>query len=174
MTRFLGLFWRRSAPPSPTDLAVSAEANATPAQVALPLPDALAPDESVARFIFRDRDMYKGDNAGKPKPAAFKPELWQERWELSVCRKTGVEDGRVWEIARTCRTDKAALARADVGMSAVHERQLTGLAVPTEYPEHAVIVGWPDDTQKDAQLLHQQALARAAIGLLAPYVSNET
>lgn len=168
MTQCLSRFWKRSAQPSPTNTHVAATSRVAAGLTAADLPDELAAHETVARFIFRDRDMFKGDKAGWPKPSAFKPELWEARWELSVCRNTGLESTRIWEIGRTCRKDKVALARADVSMTAVQGTNLTGLAAPTEYPEHAVLLGWPDDTQKDAQLAHQQDLARAAVGHLAP------
>jgi hypothetical protein len=115
--------------------------------------------------------MYtKGENAGMPRPTAFKPELWEDQWELSVCRKTGLEDQRVWEIGQTCRKDKRPLlARADVGMGAVHETKLTAVAAPTVFPEHAVVLGWPSGTDKDARLAHQQHLAKAALVHLSPH-----
>jgi len=93
-----------------------------PPQSVLPgLPQEVGRDEYIARLIFHPRHLFKGERAGQPKPTAFKPELYEGTWELSVCRNTGLQEARIWEIGRTCRADMKAVARADVGMAAVHE-----------------------------------------------------
>jgi hypothetical protein len=119
--------------------------------------------------VFQSRDLFKGGaQAGKPRPSAFRPELFQGNWELSVCRNTGVAEERIWEIGRTCRADKPAIARADVGMSAVHDTDLMARAAPGTYPEHAVVLGWPLAVEKNAHMMQMVALAAAADARMAP------
>lgn len=159
MIQFLRRLWMRCAPSTPTE----------PEQSAFPaLPDDLGKDEYIARFIFDKRHLTKGDNPGQPRPQAFKPEYYQGNWELSVCRNTGLAEGRIWEISRTCRPGMVALARADVGMSAVHETQLMARYAEGAYPEHAVVLGWPVSGEKDAQMMHMVALASASQGRFPP------
>lgn len=132
------------------------------------LPDEIGGDEYIARFVFDKRHLFKAERAGQPRPAAFKPELYEECWELSVCRNTGLQEARIWEIGRTCRPDKKALARADVGMAAVHDLKLVARYAPGSYPEHSVVLGWATSGDKDAHMMQMVELASAATGRLAP------
>lgn len=159
MKQFLQLFWKRSSHSIRTEQ-VAATESATPQ-----LPPILGRDEYVARFIFDRRYI---DKNGKAKSQAFKPECYQGNWEASVCRNTGAGDDRIWEIARTCRPGQVGLARADVGMDAVHDAELMAKAAPGSFEEHAVILGWPVSSSKDAQMMRQVKLAMAASTLLAP------
>lgn len=160
MTQFLSKLWTRSNPSTQLE----------PESVLPELPEALGGDEYVARYIFHPRYIYKtGEQAGRVKPQGFKPECYQGNWETSVCRTTGVSHSRIWEISRICRAPAAALARADVGMDAVHSAELMAQSVPIpHYDEHAVILGWPVNHEKDAHMMLMVKLATAADTLQAP------
>lgn len=136
------------------------------------LPVALEKDEYAARFIFDKRNFINnGSEKGRVRPQAFKPECYQGNWETSVCRNTGVSEHRIWEISRTCRADKKALGRADVGISAVHAAGLTARAAPMlNYDEHAVVVGWHLTGEKDANMMLMVQLAAASDTRLVPLV----
>lgn len=165
MTRFLSRLWNPSnnSTPEQSDSQLAAE------EVPTRLPDALGADEYVARFVFQER--YIDKKYGNVKWQGFMPELYQGVHETSVCRNTGVHDSRVWEISRTCRSDKQALARADVGVDIAHQAQLMAHAAPQpNYSEHAVILGWPSivNEDKSAQMLAAQTLAAGAHTAVAP------
>jgi len=105
----------------------------------------LPPEEFVSRFVY-DSDKVSGTRA---KPAAFLPKFEPqfERWETSVCSLARcANDERVWHLARTQRSDKSVKARIDVCVDHVQHSDLRCIAAPVPgYPEHAVIVGWPDE-----------------------------
>lgn len=111
------------------------------------LPEALAGDEHVARFIFHPREI-----SATYKP--FMPEKGTGKYETSVCRKTNVSEERIWELAKTLRLPKVAIARADLGVAVIHESSLKANAAPEptiNYHEHSVIVGWPLGEEEKAQ-----------------------
>lgn len=119
-------------------------------------------DGDVARFVFRERDLY---HAGLPKPKAFQPEKHPEtgRYETSVCGLAGVSRDRLWELGRTIRASSGltALAALRLSVGAVQRAGLKVEAAPEPgFAEHGVVVGWnPDPDAKDARLLQQQDLA---------------
>lgn len=132
------------------------------------LPDELGGDEYIARFVYRERDLFRGDKAGQPKWTAFRPDLWEGKLELSVCRNTGLLEERIWAIGRTCRTGMKAIARADVAMATVHEQELHARYALGTFPEHSVVLGWRTGDSKDAHMMQMTELASAASGLFAP------
>lgn len=105
--------------------------------------------ETVGRFIYQNGDCSRSTN--KPKQKVFLPAKHPTlgRWETSVCRIDKASATRVWEIANTIREPLPAVARADIAIQAISAAQLLTEAVPEEgYAEHAVIVGWPDEKEK--------------------------
>lgn len=115
------------------------------------LPQVLTVDECVARFAF-DRDLFEGNSKAKPK--LFMPENGTGTYETSTCRKTNVTEERIWELARTVRFPKVAIARADLGVAVIHKSSLEAHAAPElelNYAEHSVIVGWPLGEDEKAQ-----------------------
>lgn len=121
--------------------------------------DFVATNGNVARFIFSKRDIYSN---GMPKPKAFEPELHPEllRYETSVCGLSGVDDNRLWHLARTIRSDRTAYAVAKISVAAIREAQLSCEPLPQKgYDEHGVILGWNSDPDaKDARMSAQQDL----------------
>ena len=114
------------------------------------LPKVLNVDECVTRFIFHRRDM----SDGKAKFNPFMPENGTGTHETSTCRKMNITEERIWEIAKTVRLPKVAIARADIGVAVIHKSKLQVQAAPEpelNYPEHAVIVGWPMGEDVKAQ-----------------------
>jgi hypothetical protein len=160
MTQCLNRLSKRFEAPSADTTTAATE----PVASILPqLPSELGRDEYTARFIFKERDLFKGGEvAGRPKPTAFKPECFEGNWELSVCRNTGLQQTRIWEIARTCREGMRAIARADVGMDIAEDQQLMGRMAVGAFPEHAVLVGWDPTGNKDAHMMQMVALANAS------------
>lgn len=118
-------------------------------------PKPLNEEATVARFIYRSK-QYSGR---RPTAAAFEPEEYQGRWELSVCHRDMCSLDRVWEIALRPRSDgKCAVAIVDLPLAAALEHGLAGLPEPSTFPEHAVLVGWP--AEKEARKRIQVGLAK--------------
>lgn len=89
--------------------------------------------------------------------------------ETSVCRISAAPEQRIWEIVNRAHSPLPALARADLTANSVKTAGLRIDAAPdfeADYPEHAVIVGWPD--AKDKQMALSIQLASAADLVLAP------
>ncbi len=133
------------------------------------LPHVLTADEQVVRFAF-DRDLFEGNSKAKPK--LFMPENGTGTYETSTCRKTNVTEERIWELARTVRLPKIAIARADISVALIHNSNLKVNAAPElqlNYPEHSVIVGWP--LGEDIKAQHKEIamnLAAQAIVIKVP------
>lgn len=111
-------------------------------------------DERVARFIYHKGDWSK-QPIPKPKTKVFMPEKYEGQWETSVCGLAATSEQRIWEIANQTRSPLKALARADLIVSAIEEVGLRTVSAPDlkkNYPEHAVIVGWPDEKEKQMAL----------------------
>jgi len=80
------------------------------------------------------------------------------QWETSVCRISATPEKRIWEIAHRARSPRLALARADLTANSVDSTGLRINPAPdldADYPEHAVIVGWPDEKDKQMELAIQ-------------------
>lgn len=117
----------------------------------------ISSDESVARFIYQKSDWSKQPTP-KPKPKVFLPILEAGQWETSVCRISATSDQRIWEISNRIRSPLLALARADLAVNSVEAAGLRTKPAPdldADYPEHAVIVGWPDEKDKQMELAIQ-------------------
>ena len=137
------------------------------------LPKVLSETEFVSRFCFK-RQFY--EKTGNPKTEVFLPELYQEKYETSVCRKTNVSEERIWEISKIVERLRAkeVIGRADLGVSVVLEKGLTAEAAPENYPEHSIIIGWSLDEEETAKAKRKsiaQDLAYSAKSVKTP--SNE-
>lgn len=108
-------------------------------------------NEGVGRFFFHKSDYSKLKH--KPKPKIFSPNLENNKLETSVCRVNNVSEGRIWQIGNKIRDPLKACARADINVSAIVEAGLRARAAPENgYPEHAVIIGWPDEKDKQMEI----------------------
>jgi hypothetical protein len=128
----------------------------------------VSPDERIARFIYRKSDLSKQPTP-KPKPKVFRPMFEAGQLETSVCRISAAPEQRIWEIVNRAHSPLPALARADLTANSVKTAGLRIDAAPdfeADYPEHAVIIGWPD--AKDKQMALSIQLASAADLVLAP------
>lgn len=128
----------------------------------------VSPDERITRFVY-DKSAWSKQPIPKPKPKVFFPEMYKGQWETSVCRISAAPEQRIWEIAHRARSPRPALARADLIASSVKEAGLCTASAPDlekDYPEHAVIVGWPDEKEKQMALAIQ--LVTSANLVLAP------
>lgn len=128
----------------------------------------ISPDERIARFIYHKNDWSK-QTPPKPKPKVFRPMMEAGQLETSVCRISAISEQRIWEIANQARSPLPALARADLATYSVEAAGLCIDPAPdfeADYPEHAVIVGWTDE--KDRQMALSIQLASSADLVLAP------
>lgn len=128
----------------------------------------VSPDERIARFIYQKSDWSK-QRIPKPKPKVFLPMKEEGQWETSVCRVSAASEQRIWKVANRVRSPLPALARADLTANSVKDAGLHTDPAPdlgADYPEHAVIVGWPDE--KDKQMALTVQLASSANLILAP------
>ncbi|MGN4072150.1 hypothetical protein ACS0X5_10780 [Burkholderia gladioli] len=124
------------------------------------------PPSPISRFIYESDKYRKGSNL--PKPGAFMPEQYEDRWETSVCRIGACDEERVWYLGRTRRPDRTLRARIDFDVQHVIDNTLACNTAPQDgYDEHAVVIDWPPT--KEAQKLIAVKLA-AAVGActLAP------
>lgn len=127
--------------------------------------------EEVARFIYHKKDWHRPNDhvPARAKPKIFLPMLFNSQWETSVCRISSIDEKRIWMLAHRARQPIPALARADLDTNTIEDANLYTKAAPdneNDYPEHAIIVGWPstDDGEdtKQKQLEHAVKLAYAA------------
>lgn len=121
------------------------------------LPKILSEKEFVARFCF-ERDF--NPETGNPKTKVFMPELYQDKYETSVCRKTNISEDRIWEIAKIAR--KPPIGRADLSVSVILEKKLTAESAPNielNYPEHSIVIGWPVG-QEEAEKAKRKSIAQ--------------
>lgn len=102
----------------------------------------ISPVGSVGRFIFNKRDLFQD---GRPRPAAIGPELYQERYETSVCGLLNVSEPRLQFLGQTIRSDKFALGLIKITVPVILSAGLLCEAAPTTFPEHGVILGWNAD-----------------------------
>jgi hypothetical protein len=123
--------------------------------------DVVLSTETIARFIYQNSDISK--STSQIRNRALMPRLEGMQLETSVCRTSNISTERIWKIGAQIRTDKAVIARADMLHQHALDEGMKALSIPDleyDYPEHAVIVGWPDD--KDAQMAKATALAYKA------------
>jgi hypothetical protein len=120
------------------------------------------PSEPLARFVLRRDHLSHGHvnyHAFLPPPSL----------RLSVTRRGLMTDGRLWELGHQTAAARQAsggvsislLGAATVGAADVREiRPLRVAASPLpDHPEHADIVGWPEDKSEKKLLAMQLAAA---------------
>ena len=131
------------------------------------MPAQLPPQATITRFIY-DREKIRGD--GRPHGRAFLPSLEQGRFETSICHRDGLQEDEIWARA-ALRKDKAVKGRADLtvaGVNAVHGACLRCEEAPDEgFPEHAVIVNWPQ-TKPDQLVLANLLAEISGKAVIAP------
>ncbi len=131
----------------------------------------LESNEHVARFIY---DSDKVTANGRVQSSAFLPKFEGAfvRWETSVCRLAGCDEARVWQLATNARPDRSVKALAKLSIQAVISAKLECVDAPVDgFPEHAVLLGWPDD--KPAQKEIAVALSKASVAVRAPGNTGE-
>lgn len=110
-------------------------------------------EETIGRFIYQNSDFSRTSN--KPKQKVFLPEKHPtlNRWETSVCRIDIASETRVWEIGNKIREPRQVVARVDIGIRGISTTRLLVESVPEEgYAEHAVIINWPDEKEKQKEV----------------------
>jgi len=61
-----------------------------------------------------------------------------------VCRRSLANLTRLWDLGRTVRADKVAVAASELSVLTLTKAGLQAAAAPVEnYHEHAVVIGWP-------------------------------
>jgi hypothetical protein len=117
------------------------------------MPDPVTEFESLSRFVF-DKRYIRPDNTLRH--AAFMPD--KKNRETSVFRISGVSEEQIWHIASEVATirNKQLFGRADILASKVFSKELQ--VVPKEPPpNHANIVGWPDDPSLSLSIAQELA-----------------
>ncbi|MBI3477366.1 MAG: hypothetical protein HY010_16660 [Acidobacteria bacterium] len=115
---------------------------------------AVASYEILARFILFNRWIR---NDGTVKPDAFIPHPYPD---LSVTRLKYLPEQEVWRIGQSIAGARPATlyGRADIPAAEARRRTLDVEPRPVaDNPNHAVVVGWPDD--RPAQKIIAQELA---------------
>lgn len=90
-------------------------------------------------------------------------------YETSVCRVSSISEKRIWDIADTARHPMEAKGVAKLSVDNIVATGLSVEAAPEPeigYPEHAVILGW--HIEKDKQLELAVGLASKANSLFHP------
>lgn len=101
------------------------------------------------------------------------PEEFENRWETSVCHMDSCNDDRVWNIGRSCRTDKTLRARIDFDVQHVVNNALSCEASPEDgYDEHAVVIEWPPDKEQQKLIAVQLVAAVGACKLPPPLIDG--
>jgi len=127
------------------------------------VPDVEA-DEVLARFVFSRRHIR---NNGTIKPEAFIPPPPDN--ELSVTRHRDATEEELWGIGRAIATVRGRTlhGRGDITSRAFLDHELSMQAAPVtnhaslpDNPNHAIVIGWPDD--KPRQKLIALDIARQA------------
>jgi hypothetical protein len=103
--------------------------------------------EVVGRFAYQKSDFFK--DPLKTKPKLFMPMQENGVWETSVCRVGDIQTERMWTIGDTVRKPKMAIGVSKLDVQQILQAGLTAKAAPEpNYIEHAVILGWPDEKEK--------------------------
>jgi hypothetical protein len=121
-----------------------------------PLPERVADDESLCRFIFSDK-MFSSINR-RVKHHAFSP----KGNEVSVFRTVSLEQDDIWKMGQLQAGGARGnpRARADLLTRAVRKARLNVLSAPKSHPRHANIVDWP--AEKELQQRAKMELASAS------------
>jgi len=124
-----------------------------------PLPQ-VAADELLARFVAVEK-WIRADNTIRQD--AFIP---PRDLNLSVTRHRLLSEEQLWEIGQTVanavsqKQPARLFGRADVSVAAVAKTALRAEAVPVAAnPNHAHIIGWPQDKPKQKFIAQQLAAA---------------
>jgi len=84
------------------------------------------------------------------------------RFETSICRSSGLSNTRIWEIGAEYFEPFAKRVIIGCGTSISQKVFSEGLSFDANgvpYPEHADIVGWPDDrSQPDEKTKHSRMI----------------
>ncbi len=122
-------------------------------------------EETLARFILSGRHIRHSDNTIKPD--AFVPHPYTE---LSVTRHRDATEEELWAVGRaiaSLREKQQLQGRGDVAATAFVKQGLelcpdptVGAAGRPDNPNHAIVTGWPDET--DRQRLFAAKIAAAA------------
>lgn len=103
--------------------------------------------EVVGRFTYQKGDFFKDPLKAKPK--LFLPMQENGVWETSVCRVSNIQTKRMWTIGDTVRKPKVALGVSTLDVEQILQAGLSAKSAPeTNYSEHAVILGWPEEKEK--------------------------
>ena len=112
-------------------------------------------NEKLARFLVFKR-WVRSDKTVKPE--AFIPHPYPN---LSVTRHIGLSDSNIWEIGNDVanRRSLPLLGRADFQVTIIKKQKLSITPDPsTENPNHANIIGWPEE--KPAQKIKALEIAK--------------
>ena len=118
---------------------------------------AVAADEQLARFVLFSK-WFRSDATVRPE--AFMPHPYRD---LSVTRHQLLSEHEIWAIGRGVAGVREATlyGRADIRASVVLRQSLDVKSAPVpNNPNHANIIGWPE--QKPAQKIIALQLAAAA------------
>lgn len=130
------------------------------------VPD-VEPDETLARFILSGRHIRSSDDTIRPD--AFVP---HPRDELSVTRHRDATESEVWDVGRAvAKVRKLTLhgsgnVVADSFLErglALHADPIIGHASAPNNPNHANVIGWPENDRGQQRLLAIQIAARAKL-----------
>lgn len=125
----------------------------------------ISENEEIARFIYQKSDWSKQPTP-KPKPKVFLPMKEGGLYETSICRICNIPASRIWNIANRVRSPLPALAYADLYVHSIIETGLHVKSAPdieADYPEHAAIVGWPDEKEKQMELAQQLSISAGLV-----------
>ena len=110
-------------------------------------------DETLARFVYFKSHLRASDNSIRPE--AFMPHPYTA---LSVTRHREATDEELWNDGRRVAAirGKPLYGRADTSIAAFDDEGLRTVPDPVlpENPNHASVLGWPNDkaAQKDKAL----------------------
>ena len=121
---------------------------------------AITEDEKLARYILVRSQIRQ--NGQTVKPDAFIP---HPHSDLSVTRHLELDESALWRIGQEIADERmppvTLHGRADINVMTVTQQKLQTQPDPTiNNPNHAIIVGWPND--KPAQKTIAQQLAAEA------------
>lgn len=124
----------------------------------------VAPDEQLARFILFSKWVRAPEQTIKPD--AFIPHPYPN---LSVTRHGNLSEQNLWQIGQgvASKCNRTLYGRADIEAFVVRQQGLDVMSDPIQQnPNHANIVGWPEE--KSAQKIKALLLADASHYILTP------
>lgn len=123
-----------------------------------PLTSELAIEETVTRYLFRERHFRRASS--RLRPAALEPSPVDRA--TSVYRTLGLSIEEIWTLGRLSAgvgRQRTMLARGDLKVAAILQHRLR-ISRDEPPPRHAVIHNWPEG--KSARMLIAQQLAADA------------